>query len=155
AAGPAPAKTLSGYGATCATPEAPATMNSKILSLSAILLWAITAAVGVFVFVRGNTRAADDGRRAVVLSAGVRTLVLSEMRVLLQAVQQITEGVQKGDRRMIEEAATQAGTQHMVEANPELMLRLPLEFKQVGLTVHRSFDDIAVAAREGKPDAEI
>ncbi len=130
-------------------------MNTRKLSLLAIALWAVTAAAGAFLFVRGNTRKADDGRSAVVLSPADRTLVLSEMRVLLQSVQGVTEGVRKGDRRVIEEAATKAGMAHMVDSNAELILRLPLEFKQIGLTVHQGFDDIAAAAREGKPDAEI
>jgi hypothetical protein len=39
--------------------------------------------------------------------------------------------------------------------NPVLMAKLPLPFKQLGMSVHRDMDDLALAAETGKTTPEL
>jgi hypothetical protein len=130
-------------------------MKSNRLAQIALLLWLVTAAVFAWFFVRGNTAAGNDGRTAVVLQAAERDLVLSEMRGLLVATQGILEGANNGDMQRISKAARAAGMSGAADVNPVLMAKLPLEFKNLGMSVHHDMDDIANAAESGKPPAEI
>ena len=130
-------------------------MNSSKLAQAALLLWVITIAVFAWFFVRGSTVEGTDGRTAVVLQPVERELVLSEMRGLLVATQGILEGANNNDAQQIGKAAAGAGMAAAADVNPALMAKLPLEFKQLGISVHRDMDEIAKAAAEGKTSAEI
>ena len=130
-------------------------MKSNTLAQIALLLWIATAALFAWFFIRGNTTAGDDGRTAVVLQASERSLVLSEMRGLLAATQGILEGVNQGDMQRISKAASSAGMAAAADVNPALMTKLPIEFKQLGLSLHRDMDEIAKAAEGGKPVPEL
>jgi len=37
------------------------------------------------------------------------------------------------------------------DVNPTLMVKLPVEFKQLAMSLHRNMDEIAKAAEGGKP----
>jgi len=130
-------------------------MKSNKLATIAMLLWAITIAVFVWFFIRGNTTSGDDGRTAIVLQAGERALVLSEMRGLLSATQGVLEGANSGDMALVSKAATAAGMAGAADVNPLLMAKLPVEFKSLGMSVHHDMDEIAKAAASGRPSAEI
>jgi len=130
-------------------------MKSNKLAQLSLLLWAVTIGVFAWFFVRGNTSAGTDGRTAVVLQPAERDLVLGEMRGLLAATQQILEGVNQGDMLRISKAARAAGMAGAADVNPALMAKLPIEFKQLGMSVHREMDDIALAAESGKLASEI
>ena len=130
-------------------------MKSNKLAQIALLLWVVTIGVFAWFFIRGNTVAGTDGRTAVVLLPGERDLVLTEMRGLLAATQQILEGANQGDRQRIITAARAAGMAGAADVNPSLMAKLPIEFKQLGMSVHHEMDDIAKAAEGGKSPAEI
>jgi hypothetical protein len=130
-------------------------MKSNRLAQIALLLWLFTVAVFAWFFVRGNVAAGNDGRTAVVLQAGERDLILSEMRGLLVATQGILDGANNGDMQRISKAARAAGMAGAADVNPVLMAKLPLELKQLGMSVHREMDDIASVAESGQPPAEI
>jgi hypothetical protein len=130
-------------------------MKSNKLALIALLVWLATVAVFAWFFIRGNTVAGNDGRTAVVLQAGERDLILSEMRGMLAATQGILDGANNGDMQHISQAARAAGMAVTVDASPVLMAKLPLELKRLGMSVHRDMDDIADAAEKGRPPAEI
>ncbi len=51
-------------------------------------------------------------------------------------------------------AAAKAGMAAAADVNPALMAKLPLEFKQLGMSVHRDMDEIASIADEGEISAE-
>lgn len=121
----------------------------------ALILWLATVSVLAWFFVRGNTIEGTDGRTAIVLQAGERDLVLSEMRGLLIATQQIVDGVTKDDMQRVSQAASKAGMSGAADVNPGLMAKLPIEFKQLGMSVHKEMDDIAKAAADGKPAQDI
>jgi len=130
-------------------------MKSNRLAQIALLLWMATIAVFAWFFIRGMTVEGTDGRAAIVLHPGERDLVLSEMRGLLVATQQILEGANQNDMQRISKAAHAAGMAGAADVNPALMAKLPIEFKQLGMSVHREMDDIAKAAEGGKSPAEI
>ena len=130
-------------------------MKSNKLALAALLLWVITIAVFAWFFIRGNTTAGSDGRTAIVLQLAERDFVMTEMRGLLAATQQILEGANQGDMQRISKAARAAGMAGAADVNPALMAKLPIEFKQLGMSVHHEMDDIAKAAEAGKSSAEI
>lgn len=130
-------------------------MKSNKLAQIALLLWLVTIAVIVWFFIRGSTVAGTDGRTAIVLHPRERELVLSEMRGLLAATQGILEGANQGDMPRVIESARMGGMAGTAEVSPALMAKLPLEFKALGMSVHHEMDEIAKAAEDGKPSAEL
>jgi len=124
-------------------------MSTRSLSAAAIVLWLLTATAALFFFVRGQTHVAPDGRTAVQLAPDERDLVLSEMRGLLASVQGVVDGVIASDMKRVAQAAHDSGMAAAADLNPTLMAKLPLEFKQLGLGLHRRFDDLAKAAESG------
>ena len=130
-------------------------MKSNKFALAAILLWVATVAVFAWFFVRGSTVAGSDNRTAVVLGASERDLVLSEMRGMLSATQGILEGINRGDMKQVAQSSRVAGMGAAADVNPALMAKLPLPFKQLGMSVHHEMDELAVAAESGKPAAEL
>lgn len=127
---------------------------SKIAS-AALLLWIVTVSIGAWFFIRGNVTTGTDNRTAIVLSPGERDLILQEMRGLLSATQGILEGVNQGDMVRVATAARAAGMAAAADVNPSLMAKLPLPFKSMGMSVHRSMDEMAQAAERGTPAPEI
>lgn len=130
-------------------------MKSNKLASIALLLWFFTIAVFVWFFIRGNTTTGTDGRTAVVLQVSERDLILSEMRGLLSATQGILEGVNQGDMQPVIKASRAAGMIAAADVNPALMAKLPMEFKSLGMSVHRDMDAIAKAAENKVPAPEI
>lgn len=128
--------------------------NSRI-GLIAVILWVVTAGVFSWFFVHGNTEVGSDGRNAVVLEAGERSLILGEMRGLLVATQGVVQGIQQNDMKHVAQSARAVGMASAVDVNPALMAKLPLEFKSLGMSVHHDMDDLAVAAESGKPAPEL
>ncbi|ABE62739.1 conserved hypothetical protein [Nitrobacter hamburgensis X14] len=130
-------------------------MTARMLSIAAIALWLVTIAVAVFFFIRGHTRVAPDGRTAVLLASDERDLVLTEMRGMLETVQVVVDGVKTGDMKQVAQAARASGAAAAADVNPALMAKLPLEFKQLGLSVHKRFDEIATAAGSGASSEQL
>lgn len=127
-------------------------MKTKTLAVIAIILWVGSAAFVGFKFVTGTTVTATDGRDAIVMTAGERNLVLGEMRGLLNAVQEVIAAVNAGDMEAVKESALLVGMADAGNAPQELILKLPLDFKQLGFSTHEGFDKIALAAEIG-PEA--
>ena len=130
-------------------------MKANRLAQVALLLWVVTIAVFIWFFVRGNTTAGADDRTVIVLHPQERELVLSEMRGLLAATQNVLEGANQNDMPRIIEAARAAGMAGTVDVNPALMAKLPLEFKALGMGIHHDMDNIAKAAQDGKSAADL
>ena len=53
------------------------------------------------------------------------------------------------------EAARTAGMAAMVDVNPAMMAKLPIEFKSLSMDIHHDMDAIAKAAEDGKAVAEL
>jgi len=132
---------------------------SKNLCWIALGIWIAGAGVFGWFFVKGITSPSADGRTAVHLAPAERDLVLTEMRQLLQAVHGIVSGVSDSDqnqgRTQAAAAARSAGMVMAADGNPALMLKLPLPMKQLGMSVHRDFDELADAINDGAPSQDI
>ncbi|MEW6313802.1 MAG: hypothetical protein AB1513_07125 [Pseudomonadota bacterium] len=130
-------------------------MKPGTLALVAILLWVITIAIFGWFFVRGSTTSGTDNRTAIVLQAGERDLILTEMRGLLASVHGIVQGAARGDPKQIAQAARASGMAAAADVNPALMARLPLPFKSLGMSVHEDMDALAAAAETGQSTPEL
>lgn len=112
-------------------------------------LWIVTIGFAGWFFVQGWTTEGTDGRMAIVLAPAERDLILGEMRMLLKAVHGVVTGLsgqnQAADRTQIEQAARSAGMGMAADVNPTLMAKLPLPFKQMGMSIHKDMDALADA----------
>jgi hypothetical protein len=112
-------------------------------------LWIVTIGVAGWFFVQGWTTQGRDGRMQIVLAPTERDLILGEMRILLKAVHGVVTGLavqnQEADRAQIEQAARSAGMAMAADVTPALMAKLPLPFKQMGMSIHKDMDALADA----------
>jgi len=113
--------------------------------LVVVLLVVTTGLVLKFV-VLGRTIELADGRQAVELTEPQRKLVLSEMRGFLAGVQKITNAATREDMAVVAETARGLGMETTRSLPGPLVGRLPVEFKQLGFSVHEDFDTIAMNA---------
>lgn len=112
---------------------------------AAILLWVVTVGAVAWLFVHGWTTAGADQRTAVVLGPSERDQILGEMRLLLKAVHHVIDGLgaPDPDRQAMADAARAAGVGMAADVNPAVMAKLPLAFKQMGMSIHRDMDALA------------
>jgi hypothetical protein len=87
-----------------------------------------------------------DGRAVLELAPGERAMILEEMRMFLAGVQTMTGALGRQDMPAVAEAARGLGQKMVHEVPPALRAKLPLEFRQLGFSVHRDFDQIALDA---------
>lgn len=140
-------------------PTSTKTSLSSILCWIALAIWIIGAGVFAWFFVKGITSPSTDGRTAVLLAPVERDFILTEMRHLLQAVHGIITGVSHPDQSegyaQAALAAHSAGMEMAADDNPALLLKLPLPMKQLGMSVHRDFDELADAISAGASSGDI
>jgi hypothetical protein len=112
-------------------------------------LWIVTIGVAGWFFVQGWTVPGTDGRIQIVLAPAERDLILGEMRMLLKGVHGVITGLsgqgQEADRTQIQQAARSAGMGMAADVNPALLEKLPLPFKQMGMSIHKDMDALADA----------
>ena len=94
--------------------------------------------------------AAKDARVVLKLTPGERAMVLEEMRLFLDGVQKMTDALSKQDMQASADAARNLGLKMVHEVPPSLRAKLPLEFKQLGASVHGEFDQMAMDAESLK-----
>ena len=125
----------------------------------AVVLWVVTLMVTGWFFVNGWTTKGSDGRVEVLLAPAERDLILGEMRQLLKAVHGVVTGVagqdQPADRQQIEQATRAAGMGMAADVNPAIMAKLPLPFKQMGMSIHRDMDALADAVAQQETPQQI
>ena len=125
---------------------------------SIVLLLSLTSAGIIYRFViQGNIVAATepttDKRAAIQLEPVERDLVLSEMRIFLQSVQQITRGIADNDMQQVITQARLSGRAAQQEVPESLVGKLPIAFKKLGFDTHTKFDQLALDAEQlGDPD---
>jgi hypothetical protein len=113
------------------------------------IIGALVAVIAVMTYkllLAGKTEAAPDGRVAIVLEPPERDLLLQEMRLFLEGLQAMAAGLEKDDLGAVATAARALGSKMTGDVPPALMTKLPIEFKALGLSVHRDFDQIALDA---------
>ncbi len=87
-----------------------------------------------------------DERTVMVLAPSERAVVLLEMRQFLSGVQLMTDAFAREDAKALAQAARSLGKAAVHEVPPALRAKLPMEFKQLGFSVHGDFDQIAMDA---------
>ena len=119
-----------------------------------LVLWVLTVAVFGWFLIKGNTIHTDSSQRQVILlSEQEKSLVLAEMRTMLESTQKIVQGLAVNDRAMIQSAAKTAGMGSAIDLDPVFLAKLPLDFKTLGFSMHADMDAIGKAA-EGGADAQ-
>ena len=112
-------------------------------------LWIVTIGVAGWFFVQGWTTQGTDGRMRIVLAPTEQDMILGEMRMLLKAVHGVVTGLagqdQEANRVQIAQAARSAGMDMAADVNLALMAKLPLSFKQMGMSIHQDMDALADA----------
>lgn len=93
---------------------------------------------------------ATDGRALLALTPGERAVILDEMRAFLDGVQKVTDALAREDMPAVAHAARSMGQKLTHEVPPTLRAKLPQEFRQLGFSVHRDFDQIALDAESLK-----
>jgi hypothetical protein len=125
----------------------------------ALGLWIVTIGVAGWLFVQGWTMQGTDGRTQIVLAPAERDLILGEMRMLLKAVHGVVTGLagqdQEANRTQMEQAARSAGMDMAEDVNPALMAKLPLPFKQMGMSIHHDMDALADAVVQKETPQQI
>lgn len=121
--------------------------NCKFCWVLTVLLAVMVGGMGYFFLVKGNTFLGEDGRTTIVLTEGEKASVLSEMRDLLEGVQIITGAIAINDMETVAEAASSLGMVVADADSPELLAKLPLEVKTLGLGAHAAFDNLAAMAK--------
>ena len=122
-------------------------MTARSVGVAAIVLWVIGAAIVGWIFVKGWTTPGTDGRTEIVLAPSERDQILGEMRQLLKAVHGVVTGLSDPAQGMkeAEQAARAAGMTMAADTDPAIMVKLPLPFKQMGMSIHKDMDALADA----------
>jgi cytochrome c556 len=115
--------------------------------MAVFVLWVITLAVLGWLFIKGLTAEGSDGRTEILLATAERDQILAEMRQLLKAVDGVVRelGEPKPDLKLMEAAARAVGMHMAADTEPAIMAKLPLPFKQMGMSIHKDMDSLADA----------
>lgn len=125
--------------------------------MAVFVLWVITIAVLGWVFINGLTTRGSDGRTEILLAAVERDQILAEMRQLLKAVDGVVRelGEPKPDMKQMEAAARAVGMHMAADTEPAIMAKLPLPFKQMGMSIHQDMDVLADAIVQNETPQQI
>ena len=113
-----------------------------------IILVLVTTGIAYKFVIQGKVTEGPEGRTVILLEQDERDLVLSEMRVFLESVQQITGGIAADDMQQVAESARRSGRNAQVAVPGSLIGKLPLAFKKLGSDTHRKFDELALDAEQ-------
>lgn len=102
--------------------------------------------MGYTFIIAGSTVKLADGRTAVLLLPDERNRVLAEMRLLLESAQGIILAAIEGDMEEVAEIATVVGMAATRNEPPQLIAKLPIEFKTLGFATHQAMDELALTA---------
>jgi hypothetical protein len=91
-----------------------------------------------------------DKRQVLTLSEHQRNHVLTEMRGLLSGTQNILDALSREDMATVAREARSLGMGMVHKGEDHLKAVLPKEFMQLGMSVHKSFDKIALDAESLK-----
>jgi hypothetical protein len=91
-----------------------------------------------------------DTRRILPLTEHQRDHVLTEMRALLSGTQNILDALSKEDMTVVALEARSLGIGMAHKGEDHLKAVLPREFMQMGMSVHKAFDQIAADAESMK-----
>lgn len=121
----------------------------RLVRLTALVITALAAIAVLPSDGRAQEPPVEDDRQALVLPEQARTMVLREMRHMLEALHGVLNGAVTMEREAMAEAALSGGTRIAVDRDPAIVERLPEEFVRLGASTHRDFDALAEAIRAG------
>jgi hypothetical protein len=129
----------------------------RSVCIAAIALWVMTLTIGAWLFVEGWTAKGSDGRTEILLAPVERDQILAEMRQLLKAVDGIVRGLgePKPDPKQMEAVARAVGMNMATDVEPAIMAKLPLPFKQMGMSIHTDMDALADAIMQNETPQQI
>lgn len=93
---------------------------------------------------------AEDRRAVLELSETERAMILEEMRLFLVGVGKMTGALAREDMAAVAAEARELGVKMTHEVPPALREKLPQAFRQLGFSVHREFDALALDAESMK-----
>lgn len=123
---------------------------SEKVSWALVFVLAAVVAFGAYRFVAGSVAKGDDGRTVVLLNKDERQFLLNEMRNWLASVQATLDAASRGDFAAAAQAASAAGMSAEQGTPAQLMAKIPLEMKKLGLDTRSRFDQIAATALASK-----
>ncbi|MBA4143131.1 MAG: hypothetical protein H0X43_09040 [Nitrosospira sp.] len=109
----------------------------------------ILAIALVFTAVTGAANEIDK-RQVISLNEHQRDHVLTEMRALLSGTQRILAALSREDMTAVAREARSLGMGMAHSSENHLQAVLPKEFMQLGMSVHKDFDQIALDAESLK-----
>ena len=127
----------------------------KTFTTIVFALWVVTIGVFGYFFVTGSTQKSTDNRTAILLTPAETDLILDEMRTMLTAVSGVLNALGEDDMKEAGAAAASAGMAMAVDTTPVLMAKLPLEFKNLGMSVHGDFDLLAADIDKGMTQQQV
>ncbi len=96
----------------------------------------------------------SDPREVFAATSIEKAYILGQMRLFVESIQKITEGLATGDTHVVAEAAAARG-RRMNAGDPafpaSLSAKLPPLWKQIGGGVRGGFDELSDAAKAGAP----
>lgn len=87
-----------------------------------------------------------DDRVVLELTPAERAMILEEMRLFLDGLRKVTGALGSQDMPAVADASRALGQKMVHEVPPALRAKLPQAFRQLGFSVHRDFDQIALDA---------
>ena len=116
---------------------------------------AITATLLLTLGLNCNTLANADERTPILVQPAEYDALLGEMRIFLETVQSISEGIAENDMEAVSQAASVMGMRAAQGVPAPLMAKLPLEFRKLGMITHQAFDEISLSASISDDPIEI
>lgn len=129
-------------------------MYKKLFWVTFIVLILVLGIIVKF-FIFGSTEKSIDNRQAINLSREEKNLVLGEMRHILKALNGTLVALGKDDFKEASISLESAGMKMAVDVNPNLMAKLPIQFKQYGMGLHGEFDNLSLAVKNGMKKDEV
>lgn len=121
----------------------------KKLFFASIGLWILALGTFGFFFITGATTKSTDNRKAIHLVPAEKDVVLREMRQVLTALNGTLKALGNDNFKEASIASGKAGKGMAVDVNPVIMAKLPLEFKQLGMSMHGDFDVLSADLAKG------
>ena len=97
----------------------------------------------------------EDNRQIVPLTEAERAVVAAEMRQMLASIQGVTDGLARGDKQAVTDAASKSGMAMMQEVPSPIRMKFPEPFVQMGMASHKAFDQITRDAKTAKGSGPI
>ena len=121
-------------------------MNIRRLTLAAVLSLNIGMAQAADPNEHHAPMISFDKRVSLNLTSSERALLLEEMHQFVDGLQEMTGALSKQDMTAASQSARKLGIVMGHEVPPAMRAKLPMEFRQLGSSVHRDFDQIALDA---------